>query len=108
MGDSTDELLDLAGQVAPTPPVRELDMLLTAGERIFMALLAMAITNLGLEARSFTGRQAGLVTDSKHRHVKIVAVTPLRIQEVLDDSAFEIVEIFLGVVKTSAARTLHS
>lgn len=99
MGDSTDELLDLAGQVAPTPPVRELDMLLTAGERISMALLAMAITNLGLEARSFTGSQAGLVTDSKHGHAKIVAVTPRRIQEALDDNAIAIVAGFQGVSK---------
>src|SRR5690625_2668434 len=99
MGDSTDELLDLAGQVAPTPPVRELDMLLTAGERISMALLAMAITNLGLEARSFTGSQAGLVTDSKHGHAKTVAVTPRRIQEALDDNAIAIVAGFQGVSK---------
>src|SRR5690625_1489987 len=97
MGDSTDELLDLAGQVAPTPPVRELDMLLTAGERISMALLAMAITNLGLEARSFTGSQAGLVTDSEHGHAKIVSVTPKRIREALDDNAIAIVAGFQGV-----------
>ena len=64
MGDTTDELLDLAHQVSPLPPGRELDMLLTAGERISMALLAMAIANLGLEARSFTGSQAGVITDS--------------------------------------------
>src|SRR6201981_2118822 len=59
MGDTTDELVDLANQVTPLPPGRELDMLLTAGERISMALLAMAIANLGLEGRSFTGSQAG-------------------------------------------------
>ena len=59
MGDTTDELLDLAEQVSPLPPARELDMLLTAGERISMALLAMAIGTLGLEARSFTGRRPG-------------------------------------------------
>ncbi|MGH8826177.1 MAG: aspartate kinase, partial [Jiangellaceae bacterium] len=63
MGDSTDELLDLAGQVSPLPAARELDMLLTAGERISMALLAMAIGDLGHEARSFTGSQAGVITD---------------------------------------------
>src|SRR5690625_6871264 len=91
MGDSTDELLALAGQVAPTPPVRELDTLLTAGERISMALLAMAITNLGLQARSFTGSQAGLVTDSKHGHARIVAVTPRRSQGALNDNAIAIV-----------------
>ncbi|MGH3813467.1 MAG: aspartate kinase, partial [Pseudonocardiaceae bacterium] len=66
MGDSTDDLIDLAKQVSPLPPARELDMLLTAGERISMALLAMAVANLGQEARSFTGSQAGMITDSKH------------------------------------------
>ncbi|HXT89362.1 MAG TPA: toprim domain-containing protein, partial [Trebonia sp.] len=66
MGDSTDELIDLANQVSPQPPARELDMLLTAGERISMALLAMAIAGLGMEARSFTGSQAGVITDAVH------------------------------------------
>src|ERR671918_2986110 len=64
MGDTTDELLDLAEQVSPLPPARELDMLLTSGERISMALVAMAISDLGLTARSFTGSQAGVITDS--------------------------------------------
>jgi aspartate kinase len=63
MGDTTDELRDLAQQVTPVPPARELDMLLTAGERISMALLAMAIAALGHDARSFTGSQAGIITD---------------------------------------------
>ena len=66
MGDTTDELIDLAEQVSPIPAPRELDMLLTAGERISMALLAMAVGNLGHEARSFTGSQAGVITDSSH------------------------------------------
>ena len=66
MGDTTDELIDLAEQVSPLPAGRELDMLLTAGERISMALLAMAIGNLGQEARSFTGSQAGVITDGAH------------------------------------------
>ncbi|HET7068624.1 MAG TPA: aspartate kinase, partial [Nocardioides sp.] len=66
MGDSTDELLDLANEVSPLPPARELDMLLTAGERISMALVAMAISDLGFTARSFTGSQAGVITDSTH------------------------------------------
>ena len=66
MGDTTDELIDLAEQVTPLPQPRELDMLLTAGERISMALLAMAVNNLGAEARSFTGSQAGVITDAVH------------------------------------------
>src|SRR6476469_1789136 len=66
MGDTTDELLDLAQDVSPMPPPRELDMLMTAGERISMALVAMAITDLGHSARSFTGSQAGVITDSTH------------------------------------------
>jgi aspartate kinase len=76
MGDTTDELFDLAHEVSPLPPGRELDMLLTAGERISMALLAMAIGNLGHEARSFTGSQAGVITDSSHGKAKIIDVTP--------------------------------
>ena len=62
MGDTTDELIDLAEQVSPNPPARELDMLLTAGERISMAVLAMAIADLGYQARSYTGSQAGFIT----------------------------------------------
>ena len=97
MGDSTDELLDLAEQVSPLPPGRELDMLLTAGERISMALLAMAIGNLGLEARSFTGSQAGVITDSSHGRARIIDVTPGRIQVALDAGAIAIVAGFQGV-----------
>src|SRR2546430_10039199 len=87
MGDTTDDLLELANQVTPLPPGRELDMLLTAGERISMALLAMAIANLGLEARSFTGSQAGVITDSAHGKARIIDVTPGRIQGALGDGA---------------------
>ena len=76
MGDTTDELRDLAEQVTPLPPPRELDMLLTAGERISMALLAMAIAQLGHKARSFTGSQAGVITDSAHGRAKIIDITP--------------------------------
>lgn len=97
MGDSTDELLDLANQVSPLPPARELDMLLTAGERISMALLAMAIANLGLEARSFTGSQAGVITDAVHGKARIIDVTPGRIRSALDDGAIAIVAGFQGV-----------
>jgi aspartate kinase len=97
MGDTTDDLRDLANQVSPLPPGRELDMLLTAGERISMALLAMAIANLGLEGRSFTGSQAGVITDSAHGKARIIDVTPSRIQQALDDGAIPIVAGFQGV-----------
>ena len=97
MGDSTDELRDLAQQVTPLPPPRELDMLLTAGERISMALLAMAIAALGLEARSFTGSQAGVITDSAHGNARIIDVTPGRIRQALDAGAIAIVAGFQGV-----------
>ncbi|CAB4752810.1 MAG: aspartate kinase [Actinobacteria bacterium] len=97
MGDTTDELIDLANQVTPIPNGRELDMLLTAGERISMALLAMAISNLGHEARSFTGSQAGVITDSAHGRARIIDVTPGRIQEALDAGAIAIVAGFQGV-----------
>jgi aspartate kinase len=101
MGDTTDELIDLANQVSPLPPGRELDMLLTSGERITMALLAMAIANLGLEGRSFTGSQAGVITDSAHGKARIIDVTPGRIQIALDDGAIPIVAGFQGVSQTS-------
>jgi aspartate kinase len=97
MGDTTDELLDLAGQVAPVPPARELDMLLTSGERISMSLLAMAIHAQGLEARSYTGSQAGVITTAAHGNARIIDVTPSRIQEALDDGAIAIVAGFQGV-----------
>jgi aspartate kinase len=97
MGDTTDELLDLAQQISPVPPPRELDMLLTSGERISMALLAMAIANLGAEARSFTGSQAGVITDSAHGRARIIDVTPGRIRAALDDGAIAIVAGFQGV-----------
>ncbi|QNN54632.1 aspartate kinase [Nocardioides mesophilus] len=97
MGDTTDELIDLAQQVSPLPAGRELDMLLTAGERISMALLAMAIGNLGQEARSFTGSQAGVITDSSHGKAKIIDVTPGRIERALEQGAVAIVAGFQGV-----------
>jgi aspartate kinase len=97
MGDSTDELHDLARQVSPLPPARELDMLLTSGERISMALLAMAIANLGLNARSFTGSQAGVITDDVHGRARIIDVTPGRISGALADGAIPIVAGFQGV-----------
>jgi aspartate kinase len=97
MGDTTDELIDLANQITPLPAGRELDMLLTAGERISMALLAMAIKNLGFEALSFTGSQAGVITDSKHGKARIIDVTPGRIQEALKQDAIAIVAGFQGI-----------
>jgi len=99
MGDTTDELLDLAYQVSPVPPGRELDMLLTAGERISMALLAMAIHNLGYEARSYTGSQAGVITTSTHGRARIIDVTPGRLQAALDEGAIAIVAGFQGVAQ---------
>jgi aspartate kinase len=101
MGDSTDELMDLAGQVSPLPPARELDMLLTAGERISMALLAMAIATLGLEARSFTGSQAGVITDDVHGRARIIDIRPSRIADALADGAIPIVAGFQGVSQTT-------
>ncbi|MGH3545234.1 MAG: aspartate kinase [Mycobacteriales bacterium] len=97
MGDTTDELTALAAQVTPLPPGRELDMLLTAGERISMALLAMAIHALGFEARSFTGSQAGMITTSSHGKARIIDVTPGRIRGALDSGAIAIVAGFQGV-----------
>ncbi|MBK0422337.1 aspartate kinase [Leucobacter sp. CSA2] len=96
MGDTTDELLDLASDCTPIPAPRELDMLLTAGERISMALLAMTIKGMGLEALSFTGSQAGMITTAEHGSAKIVDVTPGRVREALDSGAIAIVAGFQG------------
>ncbi len=101
MGDTTDELIDLANDVSPLPLGRELDMLLTAGERISMALLAMAIGTLGQEARSFTGSQAGVITDSEHGRAKIIDVTPGRLQAAIAEGAVAIVAGFQGVSQTT-------
>ncbi|MGZ0149369.1 aspartate kinase [Kribbella sp. WER1] len=99
MGDTTDELMDLAQQVSPLPPPRELDMLLTSGERISAALLAMAIANLGYEARSFTGSQAGVITTSAHGNARIIDITPGRIEESLGEGHVAIVAGFQGVAQ---------
>jgi aspartate kinase len=101
MGDTTDELIDLANQVSPAPPPRELDMLLTAGERISMAVLAMAIASLGMEARSFTGSQAGVITDETHGWARIIDVTPGRITSALAEGAIPIMAGFQGVSQTT-------
>ena len=97
MGDTTDDLRDLAQQVTPLPPPRELDMLLTAGERISMALVAMAIAQLGHKAQSFTGSQAGVITDSAHGKAKIIDITPGRIEKAISNGAIAIVAGFQGV-----------
>ncbi|SJN09276.1 Aspartokinase [Leucobacter sp. 7(1)] len=101
MGDTTDELLDLAAECTPIPAPRELDMLLTAGERISMALLAMTIKGMGLEALSFTGSQAGMITTAEHGSAKIVDVTPGRVREALDQGAVAIVAGFQGFNRDS-------
>ena len=96
MGDTTDDLIDLAQQVSGHPHAREMDMLLTTGERISMALLAMAIRDLGFDARSFTGSQAGMMTDAQHGRARIVDVTPTRVRQALDEGAIAIVAGFQG------------
>ncbi len=99
MGDDTDKLLDLAQEVSPIPPGRELDMLLTAGERISNALVAMAIDALGARAQSFTGSQAGVITTSVHGRARIIDVTPGRIRRALDNGSIALVAGFQGVAQ---------
>src|SRR4051794_36309087 len=97
MGDTTDDLIDQAHASTDAPPGRELDMLLTAGERISMALLAIAISTHGYEARSFTGSQAGVITTSSHGKARIIDVTPGRLRQALDEGSIVIVAGFQGV-----------
>jgi aspartate kinase len=99
MGDTTDDLIDLAEQIVPVPAGREFDMLLTAGERISMALLAMAINSLGYKAESFTGSQAGVLTTSVHGRARIVSITPGRVQDSLASGNIAIVAGFQGFSK---------
>ena len=107
MGDTTDDLLELATQVSPNGPAeRELDMLLTAGERISMALLAMAITDLGAPARSFTGEQAGMHTDSSHGRARLQDVTPEKVAAALKRGEVAIVAGFQGVSDEEDVTTL--
>ncbi|GEL93949.1 aspartate kinase [Cellulomonas composti] len=101
MGDTTDELIDLARQISPVPPQREMDILLTAGERISMSLLAMAINNLGVRAKSFTGQQAGVITDAVHGRARIVDVVPTRVRETVDKGQVAIVAGFQGVTEST-------
>lgn len=97
MGATTDELVDMAAKITTTPPGREMDMLLTAGERISMALLAMALDELGVSARSYTGSQAGIITDSAHGKARILDITPFRVHDALDEGDVVIVAGFQGV-----------
>jgi aspartate kinase len=97
MGDTTDELIDLAEQIVPVPSGREFDMLLTAGERISMSLLAMAINSLGYKAESFTGSQAGVLTTSVHGKARIVNITPGRVENSVKAGNIAIVAGFQGV-----------
>jgi aspartate kinase len=106
MGDTTDELLDLAHRVSPDPPPRELDMLISVGERISCALAAMAIHDLGHEAISLTGSQAGIVTDTVHTKAKIVDVRARRIHEALDGDKIVLVAGFQGVSTEFEVTTL--
>jgi aspartate kinase len=106
MGHTTDELIALAAQVSDDPHPREMDMLLTAGERISMALLSMAINDLGREAVSFTGSQAGIVTDTTHGKARIVEIRAKRVQEALDEGKIVIVAGFQGVSTSLDVTTL--
>ena len=106
MGKTTDELIDLAKQLSPDPSSRELDMLLTAGERISMALLSIAIIELGHEAVSFTGSQAGILTDTVHGKARILEIRPTRVVEALDAGKVAIVAGFQGVSTRKDVTTL--
>jgi aspartate kinase len=106
MGDTTDDLIALANRVSADPPPRELDMLLTAGERISMALLAMAIAERGVTAKSFTGSQAGIITDTLHGKARILDVRAGRISEALSQGHVVIVAGFQGVSTNHDVTTL--
>ncbi|RRD29035.1 aspartate kinase [Actinomyces bowdenii] len=106
MGDTTDELLDMAGALTAEPPVREMDILLSAGERISMALLAMAIHELGVPAQAYTGAQAGVLTDSKYGRASIVGVLPERVARSIQSGAVAIVAGFQGINEVEDVTTL--
>jgi aspartate kinase len=106
MGEATDELIELAHEVSPLPEPRELDMLLSVGERISCALAAMAINDLGHRAISLTGSQAGIVTDTEHGRAKIIDVRAGRIRDALDEGAIVLVAGFQGVSSTFDVTTL--
>jgi aspartate kinase len=106
MGDTTDDLLDLAKQVSPNPDRRELDMLLTAGERISMALLSMAIRELGGDAISFTGSQSGIITNDRHVDARIIEVRPFRVQDELSRGQIVVIAGYQGVSYRREVTTL--
>jgi aspartate kinase len=97
MGKTTDDLVSMAQRISDAPPQRELDILLTSGERISMSLLAMALAERGVPAKSFTGSQAGIITDAVHGKARIIEITPGRVQEALDEGNVVIVAGFQGV-----------
>jgi len=106
MGDTTDDLLALAKQVSPNPARRELDMLLSAGERISMALLSMAIRDLGGDAISFTGSQSGIITNDRHVDARILEVRPFRVQDELARGKIVVIAGFQGVSYKKEVTTL--
>ncbi len=106
MGKTTDGLIRLADDVSSVQPGREIDMLLTSGERISMALVCMALAELGVEAESFTGSQAGILTDTDHTKAKILEITPRRLQEALARGVVPVVAGFQGVSTTNDITTL--
>lgn len=97
MGKTTDQLIEMAYQVSPHPNRRELDMLLTTGERISMSLMSMALSDLGVPAISFTGSQAGVMTDQSHSAARILDVRPVRVREELDRGRIVVLAGFQGV-----------
>ena len=105
MGDTTDELLDLSAQLTEDAPAREMDILLSAGERISMALLAMAIHAEGSSAQSFTGSQAGMFTDSLHGQARIIDVSPHRVKTAVERGEIAIVAGFQGMSRESVSYT---
>ncbi|MDU0348114.1 aspartate kinase, partial [Actinomyces sp. MRS3W] len=106
MGDTTDDLLDMADAISARPPAREMDILLSAGERISMALLAMAIGELGVPARAYTGAQAGVLTDSKYGRASIVGVIPERVARAIQMGAVAVVAGFQGINEVEDVTTL--
>src|SRR5262245_38613750 len=106
MGEYTDQLVDLARQITTQPNQRELDMLLTAGERISMALLALALQDRGAAAISFTGSQSGILTDERHGRARVTEIRPHRVREALNKGAIVIVAGFQGVSKEREVTTL--